>query len=1450
MVKSQRRQIRLVKKAFYHYGYSSYQSMKNSSSSSSESGKPVAASPRKSGCLLALSLVGTAVATGAAAYWYTTTQKQTPAAATPLAPAAPAETAPATEASNDSTDAPILPTESSEEENTDSSADDGSSLLLDDEPLADTFTEEEPAAEPDIEPAREVAESEPPAHDYGMEGMEWKRDALLNRLSPRARESLAELNAQAEASMSASDYLQLLAGENHLLSTRDNRRESEKEALAKLQTKVRAILENPQDEMTFARTHFMDPPQNGISFRYHLLYTRDSLSYADDEFIVEHGPGLTTGEGYTSLIKLWDARTCRLQGSVAYPSLPGEVKRVRQGAAFVVPCNKSEVAGSTWAWEHPNCILDLTTRQVLPLSDGSQANLTDKQRREEEMALEQQYGSRFRLNEQQDLCAGRLQQTRGLFSLGYELNEYGHFHRKKALDFYTKGSFPNRKGLLTYALGRRDGDEETVCSIDFTHLSRASRKQSVRGYEGIWLSYDGGDWPDNTSGATKYSRISDDASAFDSRSRIIRDLKRKNLAEYCENGDYARTWELVKGYQFFSVGDGEQVGATMGYQEAGLLSPSGEILLFPVSCAFADGEYAWPEGRTEPLQALSRLRVSNDGVGNYMNHITYGVCAEETDDGGMEIVLIVRQSLNGYGVALFRTDAGSKNITLVKRFKAAGAELAPVWLPEKRLLLLPEGDRKYNICTMDHDGQTTPVADLYMEPLQQGYAVVLPNGHYAGSPGCESFLSYTKNGRTIGMEALAPWRNRPAEVLEALNGNADDIAALRETTKRWLKKKGYEADNMPPEPSPFALPVAKVELPPLYPPTAQLEFQVELQATARSIRSLKVLAGGIEVPQDAPVSVPPGETAVVTVNVPLAAGQNWLEVAAEDSAGLQGETTRFRVINNHAAEPELYVLALGVSEYQDENLRLQYAAKDAQDVAEAFRNMNNGNNHVLCLTDDKVRKDDALNKMEGFLAAANIDDIVVVYIAGHGFLDEKLNYYYAPADTDVDRLAESAISMDDLTSALQRCAARRRLLLMDTCHAGMVGEEGAEQLAALGMNLPQGVRAVQTRGMKVKGTPALRTDAARKRYIEEMYSADSTQRGINIIAGSAGAEFARESDRWNNGVFTASLLEALGGQADEDRNGKLTVAELAVYLRNEVAAQTNAAQKPDLVAKENEGDMVLCAVSAAPTRSGNTAETPQAPVPTLSTEDRSDLQPLIDRMARLKCKQAISAYQQQQLLILLPRIRNGESVDITTPDMAGHTALHYACGIGSLSITTWLVKHGANVNAAADNGDTPLSSVGADNRAAITKLLKEHGAGSGVPSVAPTVSGAENGPVSAEEQCDLGYKYQFGKGVPQSYDKAFYWYEKAAAQGLPVAHNNLAFCYLNGWGCKKNEFQAYTHFKIAAEAGVPLAQSNLGTCYEFGNGVKRDKAEAIRWYRMGAAQGNESAKKHLKRLGL
>ncbi len=63
--------------------------------------------------------------------------------------------------------------------------------------------------------------------------------------------------------------------------------------------------------------------------------------------------------------------------------------------------------------------------------------------------------------------------------------------------------------------------------------------------------------------------------------------------------------------------------------------------------------------------------------------------------------------------------------------------------------------------------------------------------------------------------------------------------------------------------------------------------------------------------------------------------------------------------------------------------------------------------------------------------------------------------------------------------------------------------------------------------------------------------------------------------------------------------------------------------------------------------------------------------------------------------------------------------------------------------------------------------------------------------------------------MAQDYEKAVYWYTKAAEQGMSPAQFNLGVCYENGQGVPRNRKKAVEWFKKAAEQGNSGAQNVL-----------------------------------------
>ena len=152
---------------------------------------------------------------------------------------------------------------------------------------------------------------------------------------------------------------------------------------------------------------------------------------------------------------------------------------------------------------------------------------------------------------------------------------------------------------------------------------------------------------------------------------------------------------------------------------------------------------------------------------------------------------------------------------------------------------------------------------------------------------------------------------------------------------------------------------------------------------------------------------------------------------------------------------------------------------------------------------------------------------------------------------------------------------------------------------------------------------------------------------------------------------------------------------------------------------------------------------------------------------------------------------------------------------------------------------------------------------------------------NVEAQYDLGVCYSKGTGVTQDYEKAAYWYMKAAEQGDAHAQFNLALCYEDGQGVAKDRakavewctkaaeqghdqaqyvlgYWAYTGalgkkdyttaaywLHKSAEQGYAPAQYYYGQLYYWGNGVAKDRETVARWWRKAAEQGYADAQNDL-----
>jgi hypothetical protein len=261
-------------------------------------------------------------------------------------------------------------------------------------------------------------------------------------------------------------------------------------------------------------------------------------------------------------------------------------------------------------------------------------------------------------------------------------------------------------------------------------------------------------------------------------------------------------------------------------------------------------------------------------------------------------------------------------------------------------------------------------------------------------------------------------------------------------------------------------------------------------------------------------------------------------------AGLAEHNREVMIRTNSRLPPgtKLYLLAIGISAYNEDyakNLRLQYADRDARDLASAITNTQGSlyaDVKPLVPLDKDANKGGILRAFETMRAemkAGGADDLAVVHFSGHGALVDG-NLYLLPYGIDARDdvgIKTSGLAIDELRGELLALAKRGRVLvLLDACHSGATTMNGA----TLAMN-----------------STALRGALATA--------------NVTVLTSSSGSQVSREDAAWQHGVFTKALLDALNDPAaDINHNSLISTNGLAAYVTSHVASLTGGAQTPGM----------------------------------------------------------------------------------------------------------------------------------------------------------------------------------------------------------------------------------------------------------------------------------------------
>ncbi|VTU02086.1 wd40 repeat-containing protein : WD40 repeat-containing protein OS=Singulisphaera acidiphila (strain ATCC BAA-1392 / DSM 18658 / VKM B-2454 / MOB10) GN=Sinac_0055 PE=4 SV=1: WD40: WD40: WD40: WD40: Peptidase_C14 [Gemmataceae bacterium] len=455
--------------------------------------------------------------------------------------------------------------------------------------------------------------------------------------------------------------------------------------------------------------------------------------------------------------------------------------------------------------------------------------------------------------------------------------------------------------------------------------------------------------------------------------------------------------------------------------------------------------------------------------------------------------------------------------------------------PDGRHFVTGSSDQIVRVWSPD---QSEPLLSVF--GVNREWIAWTPRGYYACSPHGERLIGWQLNNGIDRAPSVHPAvRFRASlyqpDVLKYLvpAGNLQLALALAAKFDRQAVAATGLADVLPPAVA-LAAPAAA---------TDKVVVKATATGTAKNpITAVRLLVDGR--PYEGAAGLkrfdPAQVKAEATWNVTLPPGAHTLTAQAE-SAVSKGVSSPVAVTFQGKPQlPNLYVLAVGVSDYPGD-MKLNYAASDAALLTGALRDKSRpvfGTIEVKVVTDRDATRSGILEGLDWLKGKMTAKDVGVFSFSGHGARDPRTGtFYLVPVDV-TDDFARTCVSGDEFKSRLENMPGRL-VAVLDACHSG----------AASGTPEPKG-------GRPQKPKPAAgRADNLVRDLVTDDY-------GVVVMCSSLGMEYSLESPATKAGFFTLGLVEGLSGKADFNKDGVVYMHELDTYATLRVAQLSSGRQNP------------------------------------------------------------------------------------------------------------------------------------------------------------------------------------------------------------------------------------------------------------------------------------------------
>jgi hypothetical protein len=225
-------------------------------------------------------------------------------------------------------------------------------------------------------------------------------------------------------------------------------------------------------------------------------------------------------------------------------------------------------------------------------------------------------------------------------------------------------------------------------------------------------------------------------------------------------------------------------------------------------------------------------------------------------------------------------------------------------------------------------------------------------------------------------------------------------------------------------------------------------------------------------------------------------------------------------------KPKMYAVIAGVALYYNVK-SLKYTDDDAYRIYAFLKSPEGGalaDDQIVLLVDEAASRKSILNAMDHITKKAGSNDIVFVYLSGHG-----LQGTFVPHDFDGKN---NLITYQELFNKLDASKAKHKLFIADACHSGSM-------LASAKNAMDNDLASFYDRFDQIKNSSA-------------------------FISSSKSEEVSLEHGGMRQGIFSHFLIRGLKGEANSNGDAWVSVDELYRYVSREVKNYTAGSQNPSI----------------------------------------------------------------------------------------------------------------------------------------------------------------------------------------------------------------------------------------------------------------------------------------------